>query len=157
MSQSPPQGRHPWLQKVWCGVPTGVHIQGASKTPPCGGCCLVTKSCGSLFWPPGTQPTKLPMAKNTGMGCHFFLSPEELPYSGIKPTNLAISLHWQMDSLPLSHQEALLPLGCILISELHSLKGSFKEKFLRRIGCCLSYSNIFFWKLNLLPIAVHLW
>ena len=41
--------------------------------------------------------------KNTGMGCHLLLQ-------GIFPTQGSVSLLllWQMDSLPLSHQESLI-------------------------------------------------
>ena len=34
-----------------------------------------------------------------------FSSPEDLPNPGIKPTSLAV-LHWQADSLPLSHPKS---------------------------------------------------
>ena len=56
---------------------------------------------------PCTEATRLPcpwnsLVKNTGVSCHFLLQ-------GIFPTrglNLHL-LHWQVGSLPLSHQESL--------------------------------------------------
>ena len=67
-------------------------------------CCLVAKSCLTLLQTHGLQPAWLLglqdfLGKNIRVGCHFLLQ-------GISPTqgwNLHI-LHWQMDSLPLSHQ-----------------------------------------------------
>ena len=68
--------------------------------------------CSVMFdslWASGLQPTKLLCpwdfpGKNTGMGCHFllqgiFLTQESNPH-------LLCLLHWQADSLPLSHWEA---------------------------------------------------
>ena len=40
--------------------------------------------------------------KNTGVGCHFFLPPGTLPDPGSNLHFLHL-LHWQADSLPLSH------------------------------------------------------
>ena len=65
---------------------------------------LVAKSCPTLLRPHGLQPTRLLLSmgspdKNTGVVCHFLLQ-------GIFPSqgsNLHL-LHWQKDSLPLSHQ-----------------------------------------------------
>ena len=58
------------------------------------------------LWPHGLQPTRLLCpwnfsGKDTGMGCYFLLQ-------GIFPTqgskrHLLCLLHWQADSLPLSH------------------------------------------------------
>ena len=67
-------------------------------------CCLVAKSCPPVLWPPWTVATMLLCTwdfpgNNTGLGCHFLLQ-------GIFPTqgsNLCF-LHWQADSLPLSHK-----------------------------------------------------
>ena len=55
-------------------------------------------------WPHGLQHARLlwpwdSPGKNTGMGCHF-PSPGDLLDPGTKP----MSLTWQADSLPLSHQ-----------------------------------------------------
>ena len=67
-------------------------------------CCLVAKSCLTLLWPHGQQPTRLLCpwdfpVKNTGEGCHFLLQ-------GIFLTQRSnpLLLHWQVNSLQLSHQ-----------------------------------------------------
>ena len=67
-------------------------------------CCLVTKSCPTLLWPHGLQPTRLPCpwdfsGKNTGVGCPILLQGIFLTHG----SNLHL-LHWQAASLPLSHQ-----------------------------------------------------
>ena len=69
-------------------------------------CCMCVLSCVQLFGTPWTVPTRLPCpwnfpGKSAGVGCHFLLQ-------GIFPTqgwNLHLwrVLHWQVDSLPLSH------------------------------------------------------
>ena len=86
------------------------------RTSPCllevrqlllGGGGLLAKSCQSLFRPHGLQAARLLCpwhfpGKNTGVGCYFLLQ-------GIFPvqgSNLCL-LHWQVDSLPLSHQGSL--------------------------------------------------
>ena len=66
----------------------------------------VAQSCPTLLQPHGLQPTRLfrPWdfpGKNTGVGCHFLLQ-------GIFPTqrlnlHFFCLLHWQVDSLSLSH------------------------------------------------------
>ena len=66
--------------------------------------CLVTKSCPALLQPHGLQPTRLLCpwdfpGKNTGVGCHFLLQ-GIFPTQGLNPC----LLHWQVSSLPLSHQ-----------------------------------------------------
>ena len=68
--------------------------------------CVQSLSCVLLFVTHGLQPTRLLCPwdfpdKNTGVACHFLLQ-------GIFPTqgsNLCFLslLHWQADSLPLSH------------------------------------------------------
>ena len=66
-------------------------------------CISVTKSCLTLLRPYRMQPIRLlcpwdSSGKNTGVGCHFLLQ-------GIfwtQALNLHL-LHWQTDSLPLSH------------------------------------------------------
>ena len=68
-------------------------------------CFLVTKSCPTLQFH-GLQLTKLfcPWdfpGKNTGVGCHFLLQ-GIFPTQGLNPC----LLHWQADSLPLSHQRS---------------------------------------------------
>ena len=67
-------------------------------------CVLVAKSCLILLWPDGLQPTRLLCpwnfpGKNTGVGCHAILQGIYLT-QGSNPC----LLHWQADSLPLSHQ-----------------------------------------------------
>ena len=75
-------------------------------------CQLVVLSCSDVsdsLQPHGLQPARLLCpwdfpGKNTGMDCHFILQ-------GIFPTQGSNSrlfhlLHWQVDSLPLSHLES---------------------------------------------------
>ena len=70
-------------------------------------CCLIAKSCLTLLQSQGLLGFLCPWdfpGKNTGMGCHFL-------FQGIFPTqelNLCLLhlLHWQVDSLPLSHLES---------------------------------------------------
>ena len=83
-----------WVNKVW-----PVHVMGCYCS-----CCLVTKLCWTPLIPHGLQPTILLCpwdfpGKNTGVICHFLLQ-------GIFPTleSKPCLLHWQADSLPLSHQ-----------------------------------------------------
>ena len=58
--------------------------------------CLVTKSCPTLLYPHGLQPTRLLCpwdfpGKNTGVGCHLpFLFPGDRPNPGIKPMSPAL-------------------------------------------------------------------
>ena len=66
-------------------------------------CCLVAKSCLTLLQPHAPLSTRLLCPwefprKNTGVGCHFLLQGIFLT-QGSNPC----LLHWQMDSLPLSH------------------------------------------------------
>ena len=65
------------------------------------------------LWPRGLQPTRLlcpwdSPGKNAGVGCHFLLKGVFL----IQGSNGHL-LHWQADSLPLSHQES--PISCLPI------------------------------------------
>ena len=67
-------------------------------------CCLVAKSCSTLFnlmdcSSPGYSVNGI---FQTGVGCHFLLQ-------GIFPTQRSNPhlLHWQADSLPLSHQMSI--------------------------------------------------
>ena len=67
-------------------------------------CCVLTKLCLTLLRPHRLQPTSLLRprdfpGKNTGLGCHFLLQ-GIFPTQGWNPH----LLHWQADSLPLSHQ-----------------------------------------------------
>ena len=66
--------------------------------------CLVPKLCPTLLQPHGLQSTRVLCpwdfpGKNSGVGHHFLLQ-------GIFPTQGSnpCLLHWQVDSLPLSHQ-----------------------------------------------------
>ena len=70
-------------------------------------CCLFTKSCPTLATPSTVArqtlcPWDFP-GENTGEGCHFLLQ-RIFPTQGLNPW----LLHWQADSLPLSHQESPL-------------------------------------------------
>ena len=72
-------------------------------------CCLVAKLCLTLCdpvnssSPPGSSVHGDSPGKNTGVGCHVLLQ-------GIFPTQGPNPhlLHWQVDSLPLSHLGSLL-------------------------------------------------
>ena len=67
-------------------------------------CCLLAQSCLTLLRPHGLRspgclcPWDFP-GSNTGVGYHFFLQGTFLT----QESNLCL-LHWQVDSLPLSHQ-----------------------------------------------------
>ena len=86
--------------------------------------CSVTRSCPT--WPHGLQPTRLLCpwdfpGKNTGVGCHF-LSRGIFPTQGSNP----FLLHWQADSIILSHLESpysrtLLFIHSVCITSLHLL------------------------------------
>ena len=74
--------------------------------------CLVAKLCLScvmtLLRAHGQQPARLLSpwdfpGKNTGVGCHFLLQ-GIFPTQGLNPS----LLHWQSDSLPLSHEDSPL-------------------------------------------------
>ena len=62
-------------------------------------CCLVAKLCPSLLQPTLLCPWDFP-GKDTKLCCHFLLQGIFLT----QVSNLHL-LHWQVDSLPLSHQE----------------------------------------------------
>ena len=67
-------------------------------------CCSVAKSCLTLLRPHGLWPTKLlsmGFSRQEHLSGLLFPSPGDLPNSGIK----TVCLHWQEDSLPLSHWE----------------------------------------------------
>ena len=62
----------------------------------------------------GLYPTRLLWpwdfpGKNTGVGCHFLLQ-RIFPTQGLNPHLLCL-LHWQVDSLPLSHPGTSSPLA----------------------------------------------
>ena len=97
--------------KDWTGVPCiGKWTSGASQKSlifPTIFCCLVAKSCLTHVWQfHGLQCTRLLCpwdlsGKNSGVGCHFL--PQIFPTQGSNPG----LLHWQVDSLSLSHQGTL--------------------------------------------------
>ena len=69
-------------------------------------CCLVTESCPTPCDPPWTVAHQAPLfmgfpSKKTGVGYHFLLQGIFLTQE-LNPC----LLHWQRDSLPLSHQES---------------------------------------------------
>ena len=71
---------------------------------------IVAQSCLTLLQPHGLQTARLfcpwdTPGKNTGAACHFLLQ-GDLSDPGIEPTSPL--LHWQEDSLPLSHQGSLV-------------------------------------------------
>ena len=81
-----------WIQKTWCTCATQY------------GCCLVAKSCLTLLQPCGPQPARLLCpwdfpGKNTGVDFHFLLQGIFLTQG----SSLRL-LHWQVDSVPPSHQ-----------------------------------------------------
>ena len=68
--------------------------------------CVCVLSLSNFLWPHGLQPTSLLCSwdfpgKNTGVGCHFLLQ-RIFPVQGSNLFLLYL-LHWQVDSLPLSH------------------------------------------------------
>ena len=76
-------------------------------------CCLIAKSCLSLLQPHGLQHTRLLCpwdfpGKNTGVSCHFLLQGVFLTQG----LNLCL-LHWQVNSLPLSHQRSSILCLCL--------------------------------------------
>ena len=78
-------------------------------------CCSVAKLYQTFLQPHGLQTTRLlhPWnfpGKNTGVGCHFLLQ-------GIFLTQGSKSclLHWQVDSLPLSHQGSIYIYMCVCV------------------------------------------
>ena len=74
----------------------------------CNVCCwFITKSCLTLLWPHGLYPARLLCpwdlpGKNAGTGRHFLLQSIFLTMG----LNWRL-LHWQPDSLPLSHRGSL--------------------------------------------------
>ena len=81
----------------------------------CSGDGLVAKSCPTLA-SPWEVATQAPLSmdspgRNTGVGCHFLLQGIFLTH-GLNPH----PLHWQADSLPLSHQGSLGAV-CSIVSD----------------------------------------
>ena len=86
--------------------------------------CLVTKQCPTLLQSHGLQSTRLlypwdSPGKNTGVDRHFLLQ-GILPTHGSNP-HLPHLLHWQVNSLPLSH------LGSPFIGQI-MFKGAWTER-----------------------------
>ena len=99
--------------------------------------CVYVLSCSAMsnsMWPRGLQPSRLLSpwnfpGKDTWVGCHFLLQ-------GIFLTQGLSSclLHWQADSLPLSH------LGSPLDMDGWALFCQFEQKF---PGLCLFFLSFF--------------
>ena len=70
--------------------------------------CAQLLSCVQLFATSQTVAHQTPLwgfpGKNTGVGCHFLLQ-GIFPTQGLKLRLLRL-LHWQFNSLPLSHLES---------------------------------------------------
>ena len=78
--------------------------------------CAQPLSCVRLFATPWTEAARLLCpwnfpGKNTGVGCHFLLQ-GSFPTQGLN-LHLLHLLHWQADSLPLSHLS--FPYICIYL------------------------------------------
>ena len=63
--------------------------------------CVCVLSCVQLFATPWTSACQDPPGKKTGVGSHFLLKGIFLA-QGANPCLLSL-IHWQGDSLPLSH------------------------------------------------------
>ena len=74
-------------------------------------CCLVVKLCLTFVTPHGLCPWDFP-DMTIRVGCHFLLK-GVFPIQGL---NLYL-LHWQADSLPLSHLRSPYKLLCIFIKQ----------------------------------------
>ena len=107
--------------------------------------CALSPSHVQLFTIPWTVACQAPLSmdfpgKNTGVGCHFLLQ-GVFPTQGSNPHLLCL-LHWQVDSLPLSH------LG-IPISEVNdTFKSEVNDTFIHLImvviSPCIHISNILY-------------
>ena len=80
-------------------------------------CCLVSKPCLTLCNPVALQPTRLlcpwdSPGKRTGVGCHFLLQENFLTQ---RPNSCL--LHWQVDSLLLSHQKSAYENICCSLAQ----------------------------------------
>ena len=107
------------------------------------GCGLIIKSCPTLFATPWTVAHPAPLfmgfpdfpGKNTGVGCHFLLQ-GTLPTQGSYPC----LLHWQADSLLLSHLGRLRPfqrhrITLLAQPSLCSIQSPFWKDGCRRSPC----------------------
>ena len=112
-------------------------------------CCLITTSCPTLQ-SHGLQPARLlcpwdSPGKNAGVGCHFLLQGIFLT-QGLNPS----LLHWQADSLLLSHQGYPL----VIYHDLKNLSVSPSNKINLYYAAWQFYNilNIYFfhdWKSNI--------
>ena len=110
------------------GIPAAAAAKAAAKAAQFGkSCCFVPQSCPALCRPTAAArqaSLSWDFPTNTGGGCHFLLQ-WIFSTQGLK----SHLLHWQMDSLPLSHlgsplpilPPSLIPEHCSLISLLWSL------------------------------------
>ena len=73
-------------------------------------CCSVTKLCLTLLWSQGLKPSRLLCPWQEYWSRLLFPSPGYLPNPGIEPS----LLHWQVDSLPLSHQGSPRNIGTVV-------------------------------------------
>ena len=99
---SPATCRCPGIIGLFLGLPRRIGTWSYQKSD----CRLVVKSCPTLLQPNGLYlgrllcPWDFP-GKNTGVGCHFLLQGIFLTWA-LNPC----LLHWQLNSLPLSHQRS---------------------------------------------------
>ena len=99
-------------------------------------CSVVSDS----LWPRGLEPVLCPWefsGKHTGVGCHFCLW-GIFSTQGLNPHILHL-LHWQVDSLPLSHLRS--PYICVNIEEVCVGLGACSEwRMWDWIWLCQSHS-----------------
>ena len=119
--------------KIWkketvsCSIPYTKCIE----NPCCS--CLVTKLRLTLCDPMDCArqaPLSMGFSRQeiTGVGCHFLLQ-SIFPTQGLNPC----LLHWQVDSLSLSHQENRSLCGGGLVAKLCPTPGPLKVKSLSRV------------------------
>ena len=124
-----------WVWKIWLDI---ILIFTPWPAPHIAWNCVHECSAvSSSLGPHGLQPARLlyPQSfpgKNTGVGCHFLLQ-------GIFPTqgsnlHLLCLLHWQVDSLPLSHLGSPCPWDC-----LGTKKEKIKMGTIRKALICFSW------------------
>ena len=103
-------------QEYWSGWPFPspyMHINIWGST-----CMLSYSVMSNSLTPCGLKPTgllcpcKFP-GKDTGVGCHFLLQ-GIFPNQGLNPCLLWL-LHWQADSLPLSHLGSVCVCVCVCV------------------------------------------
>ena len=97
---------------------------------------VMSDSLMPCVWTVALQPllSMESFSKNTGVGCHFLLQ-EIFPTQGSNPHLLRL-LHWQADSLPLSHL-VLTSERKVLMPSSDATKNNARESlFLAWIGVC---------------------